>query len=82
MEIKIDKNREISVLYSDEDKINDFDPKEYEYYIIEWIEGLVKKNNKMCGKTYTLNWKRNEDNLKYETSLKLNKKIYKFEIIK
>ena len=33
MEIKINKNREISVLYSDEDKINDFDPKEYEYYI-------------------------------------------------
>lgn len=82
MEIKIDKNREISVLYSDDDKINDFNPKEYEYYIIEWIDGLVKKNNKMYSKTYTLKWKHNELNLKYETSLKINKKIYKFEIIK
>lgn len=82
MEIKINKNREISVIYSDEDKIDNFDPKEYEYYIIEWIEGLVKKNNKMCSRTYALNWKRNEVTSKYETSLKLNKKIYKFEIIK
>lgn len=82
MEIKINKNREISVIYSDDDKINNFDPKEYEYYIIEWIEGLVKKNNKMCSRTYTLNWKRNEVTSKYETSLKLNKKIYKLEIIK
>ena len=82
MEIKISKNREIQIEYSDNDKINDFDPKDYEYYVIEWVEKLIKKNNKMCGKTYSLSWKRNTQNLKYETHLKINKKNYKFEIIK
>lgn len=82
MEIKISKNREISIKYITEDKIDNFDPKDYEYYIIEWIEKLIKKNNKMCGKTCTLSWTRNPENLKYETHLRTGKKNYKFEIIK